>query len=68
MESACGDDFLMQGSEHGVVLEQVRQGFRIGKIVHRDEFDVLPVEARPDDVPANAAEAINANFHCHVFS
>jgi hypothetical protein len=62
------DDFLRQGSQHGIVLEQVRQCFRVGKIVHRRKLNVVPVEARSDDVPADAAKAINANFHCHIFS
>ena len=60
-------DFLVQRSEHGIVFQQVSQRLCIGEIVHRHEFHVIPVQTRADDVPANAAEAINANFYSHLF-
>ena len=64
----AGDDGFRKGSEHGIVLEQVRESLGVGKIVHRHEFNVGTVKGRADDVPADAAEAINANLDCHVFS
>jgi hypothetical protein len=46
----------------------VRERLRIGKIVHRYEFHVFPVQTGANDIPANAAEAVNSNFYCHFFS
>ena len=63
-----GGDFGAERSEHRVVLEQVRQRFRIGQIVDRDEFHVTPVQCRPDDIPANAAKAVDTHFYCHFVS
>jgi hypothetical protein len=45
----------------------MRQRLRIGNIVHRHEFDIFAVETSADHIPANTAEAINANFDCHFF-
>jgi len=43
----------------------VREGLRIGEIVHCHEFDIAAVHARADDVPADTPESINADFDCH---
>ena len=36
----AGGDLVGQIAENGIVLQQVRQGFGIGEIVDRDEFDI----------------------------
>ena len=46
----------------------MRESLGIGEVVYRDEFDVVPVQTRPDNIPANAAEAVNTYFYCHFFS
>ncbi len=48
--------------EHRIVLQKVGQGLGVGKVVYRDEFYIVPIETRADDIPANAAEAVNAYF------
>jgi hypothetical protein len=44
------------------------QRLRIGNIVHRHDVDIFAVQTGANHIPANAAEAINANFNCHFFS
>jgi hypothetical protein len=46
----------------------VRQCVRIGEVVYGDELDVVTVEARTDNISANAAEAIDAYSYRHFFS
>ena len=55
-------------SEHGIVLQKVRQSLSVGDIVDRHEFHVVPVQTCTDHIPANAAEAVNTYFDCHCFS
>jgi hypothetical protein len=43
----------------------MRQSLGVRQVVHRYEFDIVPVQGRPDHIPANAAESIDANFYCH---
>ena len=47
------------------VLEQVRQGLRVGQVVHRDEVDVLVSQGGAHDIAPDAPESIDANFHGH---
>ena len=68
MESASVRDVLVQRAEHGIVLQQVRQRLGVGKIVDRDEFHIIAVQTRANDIPADAAEAVDSYFHCHFFS
>jgi hypothetical protein len=46
----------------------MRQGFGVREIIHRHEFDIVPVQGRPDHIAANPAEPINANLYSHFFS
>jgi hypothetical protein len=46
----------------------VRQRLGVGEIVNRHEFHVVAAQSGPNDIPANAAEAVNTYFDCHVFS
>ena len=43
----------------------MREGFGVGKIVDRYEFDLRIVERGADDIAAYAAEAVNTYFHGH---
>ena len=56
----------MERSEHGVVLQQVRQRLGIGKIVGRDEFDLRVIQPGADYISADAAEAVDSHFDCHA--
>jgi hypothetical protein len=38
----------------------------VGEVIHGDEFDLGIVQSGADDIPANAAEAVDTNFHGHV--
>ena len=58
-------DLLFQRAVDGVVLEEMRQRFGIGDVVHRDEVEPAFVETCPKHVPTDAAEAIDADTHCH---
>ena len=68
IESASCVTVFVQRSEHGIVLQQVRQRLGIGQVVNRHEFDVVAVQTRTNDIPADPAEAINTYFDCHCFS
>ena len=57
-----------KGAEHRIVLEQVRKRLGVGQVVDRHEFDVVVMQTRTNDVPADPAEAINTYFDCHCFS
>ena len=67
IESASCVTSAWSVTEHGVVLQQVRQGLRVGEVVDRHEFHVIAAQTGTDDIPADAAEAIDAYFDCHVF-
>jgi hypothetical protein len=55
-----------EGAVHGVVLEEVGERPRVGDVVHRDELERALVEAGAEHVPADAAEAIDADADgCH---
>src|SRR5207247_5690186 len=62
-----GLDLRVQITEHRVVLQQVRKRVRIREIVDGDNVDVRIAECRPHDVPADAAEPVNANPHRHRY-
>ena len=63
-----GLDFCVQVAEHRVVLQQMRQRRRVRQVVDRDEVDVFVGERRPHDVPADAAEPVDANLDRHPMS
>ena len=62
----AGDDFVLQIAQNRVVLEQVCQRCGAGQIVYGDKFDVRVAKGGAKNVAANAAEAVDANLHCHV--
>ena len=55
------------GPEDRVVLEQVRERLRVGDVVDTDPVDVGAAGVRgPEDVAADAAEAVDAGLQGHV--
>ena len=56
----------MQGTEDGVVLEQVSQSFRIGKVVGGNELNVLVIKTSAHDVATDTAETVDTYFNCHM--
>ena len=68
MESVVGLDLFVKGAENGIVLQKMRQGLGVGKIVNGDEFDVVAMQTRADHISADAAEAVDSYFDCHCFS
>ena len=46
---------------HRIVLEQVRQGFRVGQIVDRDEVEFFILERMPENQPSDSTKAVNSN-------
>jgi hypothetical protein len=43
----------------------VSQGLGVGQIVDSDKFDIRPMQTCPDDVPADAAKAVDRYFYWH---
>src|SRR5438093_1041769 len=60
-----GAHVAREGPMDGVVLEQVREGLRVGDVVHGDELEHALVEAGAEHVPPDAAEAIDADADRH---
>ena len=58
-------NFALQTAQRGIVLEQVRQRLGVGQVIRRYEFNIRIVQACPDDVSSNAAEAVDADFYGH---
>jgi hypothetical protein len=58
--------FFVQRAEDGVVLQQVRQCFDVRQVVGGDELNFRVVHASPDNIPADAAEAIDTYFDSHI--
>ena len=46
----------------------MRQGLRIGEIVDRDEIKIVVGERGAKNIAADAAEAVDAYFDCHIAS
>ena len=63
----AGLDVALIRAVHRVVLEQVRERFRIGEIVHRDEVDVRHslLLRRAKHLTPDAAEPVDANANRH---
>jgi hypothetical protein len=58
-------DVGLQGAEHGVVLQQVRERGRIREVVDRDEVDAGIAHRGADDVAPDSSEPVDPNFHGH---
>ncbi len=63
-----GLDLFRQTAQNRIVFHQMGQGLRVGQIIDRHELDILPMKARPDYVPADAAKAVDGNFYRHCGS
>ncbi len=63
--AVAGRDVGLEVPEHRVVLQQVRERVGVREVVDRDEVDVVVAERRPQDVPADATEAVDADLDCH---
>ena len=62
----AGDDVLAESAEDAVVLEQVREGLRVGQVVHADDLDVGAAGLEGSvEVAADAAKAIDTNANSH---
>ncbi len=57
-----------QIAEDGVVLQKMRESFRVGDVVDGDELDVLVVKRGAHNVATDAAEAVDANLNGHSSS
>src|SRR5713101_8638150 len=57
-----------QVAEDGVVLEQVRQRFRVGDVVHGDKLDGGVAQRGAQDVAPDAAKPVDAHFDRHASS
>src|SRR4051794_19928373 len=59
-------DFALVGTQHGVVLEQVREGRGVGDVVDRHEVEVCSALLRcSEEVAADPAESVDADLHGH---
>ena len=62
-----GADLVRQGAEHGVVLEEVGHRVQRAEVVDGDEVEVgAPLLRRPEEVAADAAEAVDADAYGHA--
>ena len=55
-----------QVTEHRVILQKVRESFRIGNVIYRDDFNVVIPNGRTIEISTNATETVNAYFDCHT--
>ncbi len=61
-------DGAVDRAERRVVLEQVRHRRLVAEVVRCDDLDVrLAVELRPEEVPSDPAEAVDAHTNRHSF-
>jgi hypothetical protein len=61
-----GLDLAGEAAEDGVVLQEVREGLRVGDVVDPDPVHVgAAFVRRPEDVAADAAEAVDACLQGH---
>ena len=59
-------DVMLEVAENGIVFQQMRERGRAGEIVHGDIFNARIAQRRAEQIAANAAKTINANFDCHL--
>ncbi len=64
----AGGDLVRQIAQDGIVFQQVSQGFGIGEIVDRNEFDIAVIERSSEHVSPDASESVDAYFNCHFAS
>ncbi len=64
----AGRDLVGQIAQNRVVFQKMSQGFWVGKVVDRNEFDIAVIERSPEHVSPDASESIDSYFNCHVTS
>jgi hypothetical protein len=64
---ALDPDVFVQLTQHGIVLREMGERFRVRKVVHGDELDLGIVKSRANNVAANTAEAVDAYFDRHCW-
>jgi hypothetical protein len=64
----AGGDLVWQIAQDGIVFQQVSQGFGVGKVVDRHEFDVAVIERSSKHVSPDASESVDAYFYRHFSS
>src|SRR5579862_8316920 len=60
--------FIRKIAEYGIVLQEVRERFRVGNIVHRYDLDRRIAQRRTKDIAADASETVDSHFHWHSSS
>ena len=60
-------NIIAQIAKDGVILEQVRQGTRIGEIVDRHELQIVVLKRGTQNIASDAAKTVYSNFNCHSF-
>jgi hypothetical protein len=56
---------MIEIAEHGIILKQVCEGFRVRQIVDRDNIDVRITDCGAVDIASDAPKAVYANLHRH---
>src|SRR5262249_25508912 len=51
-----------QRAEHGIIFQKMGEGFCVGEVVDRNEFNIVPMQTCTNDITADPAEAINTYF------
>jgi hypothetical protein len=62
---ALGGDFALEGSEDGVVFQQVGQGLGVRDVVDGRVLDGGVIDGCSKHVPADAAESVDADSNAH---
>jgi len=58
-------DLAVEDAVHGVVLEEVREGLRVGEVVHGDEIEVLVAGDRPENQSTDPPETVDRELEGH---
>src|SRR5208282_1475150 len=62
---AFGFDLVAERAVDGIVLEQMREGGRVGDVVDGDDLEVSFGQRRAQKHPADSAESVNSDFYRH---
>jgi hypothetical protein len=57
---------MFEATENGIILQQMRQRFGIGKVVRRDKFDLRIAQPGADHITTDPAEAVDPHFYRHI--
>jgi hypothetical protein len=55
-------------TQNGIVFQQISERLRIGDVVHRDNLDRRITQCRAKNIPPNAPEPVDPDFHWHASS